>query len=39
MDSSAVVIAQLVAHEQASSSSAVKGSDALFPNDFGEELL
>jgi len=34
LNSSAVGIAQLVAHE-----ATLRGSDGLFPNDFGEDLL
>jgi len=39
LDSSAVGIAQLVAYVAASPFSAVKSSDVLFPNDFGENLF
>jgi len=39
LDSSPVGIAQLVAHEAASPFLAVRGSDVLFLNDFGEDLF
>ena len=39
LDSSAVGITQLVAYEAGESNLCREGSDALFPNDFGEDLL